>query len=435
LPVKIDLAKMPADNAGLIANSLALMKKERLYLLLLSAVFVSTLLILGLFNAIIDPHRFFNLVSIKGLNEYKTYVTKMRLRKPVHIYQRKPTILIMGSSRAGGGLHCQDYTRDESECYNTALRGITTYEQYRLLEHAITVTDVADKKIQQVILKLSYATFTETELTKEGFEESLATHENEGLSFDFYKAILEKYFYALFSWESLTDSRMTIEYQNKPYAWRATSVWNFEKDGSWKTYSLARYENDPALMHDNRSKQWVSSVNAMQGQFTYMKKQVDDRVNLERNYENFARLLELAYRHHLPMKMMFPSEHADYLSLMNDAGMWPYMEEWKRRIVLMNEQIAAQYHSTPYLIWDFGGFNEYSTETSWDQLPVGQSMQWYEDIVHFQGELGAKMLQAMREQQTSGNWFQVVDSHNIEKHLEKIRQDRETYKIKTAKSH
>jgi hypothetical protein len=434
LPVKIDLAKMPADNAGSL-KLLAIMKKERLYLLSLSAIFISGLLLLGLFNAIIDPHRFFNLVSIKGINEYKTYVTKMRLRKPVHIYQRKPTILIMGSSRAGGGFHCQDYTSAVSECYNSALRGITTYEQYRLLEHAVNVDETAGKKVQQVILKLSFATFTETDLTKEGFEEDLATHENQGISFAFRKALLEKYFYALFSWEAITDSRMTIEYQNKPYAWRATGVWNFEEDGSWKTYILPEYQNNPELTHNNRSKQWTSSVHAMTGQFAAMKNQVDEHVNFEQNYRNFSHLLELAYRHHLPMKMLFPSEHADYLLLMDAAGMWPYMEEWKRRVILMNEEIAARYHTAPYPIWDFGGFNKYSTETPWDRLPVGQSMLWYEDIVHFQGELGAKMLVAIRDGQTQGNWFETVDSSNIERHLEKIRQDKDAYKIKTAKSH
>jgi len=406
------------------------MKKEQKYLLLLSTVFLSALLLLGLFNAIIDPHRFFNLVTIHGVNEYKTYVTKMRLRKPVHIYQRKPTILIMGSSRAGGGLHCEDFTPKVNECYNSALRGITTYEQYRLLEHAITVAGAAHKKIERVVLKLSYATFAETDLTKEGFEETLAAHEGEGITFALRKAVLEKYFYALFSWEALTDSRMTIEYQDKPYAWRATGVWNFEEDGSWKTYLLPEFKNNPDAIHLNRSKQWGSSVNAMVGQFSFLKNQIDQHTNFEQNYYYFNKLLDLAYRHQIPLDMMFPPEHADYLQLMDQAGIWNNMEDWKRRVIAMNEQMAAAHHASPYLIWDFGGINEYSTETSWDQLPVGQSMQWYEDIVHFQGSLGAKMLAAVRDHQTRSDWFETVDSNNIGQHLEKIRKDKDNY-VKT----
>jgi len=430
---------MPADNAGSLRcaafNEKTVMKKERKYLLLLLAAFVSALLILGLFNAIIDPHRFFNLVTIKGVNEYKTYVTKMRLRKPVHIYQRKPTILIMGSSRAGEGLHCEDLTAKLDDCYNSALRGITTYEQFRLLEHVITVATAADKPLEQVVLKLSYATFSETDLTKEGFEEALAAHEDDHIGFALRKAVLEKYFYALFSWEAFTDSRMTMKYQDKPYAWRATGVWNFEKDGSWKTYLLPKYQNDPELTHTNRSKQWISSVKSMQGQFATMKKQIDQHTDLEPNYQNFNRLLDLAYRHHVPMDILLPPEHAEYLLLMNEAGIWQDMEAWKRRVILLNELTAARYHATPYPIRDFGGFNEYSTEVPWDKLPVGQSMLWYEDIVHFQGTLGAKMLAAVRENQSQGDWFETVNSNNIERHLEKIRHDRDVYKMNQAKLH
>jgi hypothetical protein len=403
------------------------MKKERQYLLSLLAVVSLSLLGLGLFNAVIDPHRFFHLATIPGVNEYKTYVTKMRLRKPVHIYQRRPTILLMGSSRAGGGLHCEDFTTRVDDCYNTALRGITTYEQYRMLEHVIAVDEAAHRTIENIVLELSYATFYETDLTKEGFEEALAAHEGEGISFTLRKAVWEKYLYALFSWEALTDSRMTIEYQDKPYAWRATGIWNFEADGSWKTYELPQYEKDPQLVHTNRSKQWGSSVNAMVGQFAYLRGQINRHVNFEHNYRNFARLLDLAYRQHLPMEMMFSSEHADYLRLVDDAGLETDSENWKRRIVAMNEQIAAEYHQTPYLIWDFGGYNQYSTEIPWNQLPVGQSMQWYEDIVHFQGALGTKMLAAIRDHQTQGSWFEVVNSQNIEAHLEKIRRDKQVY--------
>jgi len=403
------------------------MKKERQYLLALAAINGALILATGLFNAVIDPHRFFHLVTIPGVNEYKTFVTKMRLRKPVHIYQRAPTIVIMGSSRAGGGLHCEDFTPKPDDCYNTALRGITTYEQWRLLEDIVEIDAAAHKPLERIVLKLSYATFSETELTKEGFEEALVAHEGQGITFAQRRAVWEKYLYALFSWEALHDSAMTIAYQHKPYAWRATSVWNFENDGSWKTYALPEYESNPALVHMNRSKQWGSSVNAMAGEFRYLKGQIDQHVDFEHNYDYFARLLDLAYRHHLPLDMMFPSEHADYLYLLSNAGLWDDAENWKRRLVAMNEKIAAEHGQTPYRIWDFGGFNEYSTETPWDRVPVGASMQWYEDIVHFDGSLGALMLAAVRDNQTQGAWFETVNSANIDAHLAHIREGRDQY--------
>jgi hypothetical protein len=55
-------------------------------------------------------------------------------------------------------------------------------------------------------------------------------------------------------------------------------------------------------------------------------------------------------------------------------------------------------------------------------------MQWFEDIVHFQGSLGALMLAAVRDHQVQGDWYEVVDSNNIEKHLDAMRRDKDTYK-------
>jgi hypothetical protein len=366
-------------------------------------------------------------VSIEGVNQYKPYVTKMRLRKPIHIFQRKPTILIMGSSRAGGGLHCEDFTQKVDACYNSALRGITTYEQYRLLEHAITVADSAHKKIERVVLKISYATFTETSLTKEGFEENLAAHEDEGVNFTLRKAMLEKYLYALFSWEALSDSRITYSFQDKPYGWRATDIWSFEQDGSWRTYPTKSFKSGPELVHSNQSKKWGSSMNAIVGPFTQLKNQIDNHVDFELSYQNFSKLLDLAYRHHIPMDIMLSPEHAFYLKLLDETGLWPHTEDWKRRVVSINEQIAATHNTKPYKIWDFGGYNEYSTEASWDEIPVGQKMQWYEDIVHFQPRLGALILAAIRDNETKGAWFEVINHENIEKHLTKIRNDKDAY--------
>lgn len=78
---------------------------QRKYLLWLLALLLLGVGVLASFNALMDPHRFFNAPLIPGVNVYKTFTSHMRIRKPIHIYQRAPTTLIMGSSRAGEGLH------------------------------------------------------------------------------------------------------------------------------------------------------------------------------------------------------------------------------------------------------------------------------------------------------------------------------------------
>lgn len=403
------------------------MKNERHYLLLLGVFLLTGVTSFGAFNFIVDPHRFFNVVNIEGFNAKKPYVTKIRLRKPLHIFSKAPTTLIMGSSRAGEGLHCKDFTTKLDECYNTALRGITTYEQKRVLEHAIVSAEYAGKQVERVVLKLSYATFTETDLTKEGFEDDLFAKEASGVDFALLKALLDKYLYALFSWEALSDSRYTLYYQDKPSGWFSVGIWSLEPDGSWHTYPLERAKQEPAWYRTQRMNQWGSAESAMRKGFSQLKHQIDTGVDLEQNYVYLEQLLDLAYRHNIQMDILLPTEHVSYLQLLDSYGLWPYAENYKRRIIEINERLASRYSKPAYRVWDFGGINRFSTEKHWDELPAGAVMSNYVDIVHFSSELGAQMLGVIRDGKTQGDWYEVVDGKNIDEHLERLRHEKDSY--------
>lgn len=403
------------------------MNPERRYLLLLGFFLLAGVMAVGAINLVVDPHRFFNLVSIEGFNAKKPYVTKIRLRKPVHIHARAPSILIMGSSRAGEGLHCQDFTARLDECYNSALRGITTYEQKRVLEHAIVSAQRAGKRVERIVLKLSYATFTETDLTKEGFEDDLFAHEATGADFVLRKAILDKYLYALFSWEALSDSRYTLHYQEKPSGWFSVGVWSLEPDGSWHTYPLERAKADPAWYRKQRMNQWGGAANAMNKGFGQLKKQIDAQTSFEQNFVYLEQLFDLAYRHDIDMDILLPTEHVSYLQLLDEHGLWPYAEDYKRRIVAINEKLATQYQKPAYRVWDFGGVNRYSTEKHWGDLPSGDVMHNYVDIVHFSSALGALMLEVIRDNKMNGDWYELVNSNNIESHLHRLRREMDAW--------
>jgi len=78
-------------------------------------------------------------------------------------------------------------------------------------------------------------------------------------------------------------------------------------------------------------------------------------------------------------------------------------------------------------VWDFEAFNEYAKEPVWEELPVGQVMRWYKDIVHFSEELGAKMLEVIVQEQMDGDWYRVIDSSNLESHLQNLRAEKDAY--------
>lgn len=401
--------------------------KQRKYLWCLLALLLLPVVSLAGFNWLMDPHRFFGSPNIPGVNVYKTFTSHMRIRKPIHIYQRAPTTLIMGSSRAGEGLHCEYLPGPFAECYNAAIRGITPYEQLRILEHAVVSAREAHKKIERVVLNLGFATFTETDISNEGFEESLYARWPAGFTFALHKAVLDKLLYALFSREAFAASRNTLFFQDKVQGWFSIGVLSFEPDGSWRTHPLARASTDPEWVHNKNAKMWGSAANAIERGYAGLKGEIDQAERFEKNYQSFEQLMEIAYRENLALDIMLSPAHVEYMRTLDRYGLWPHEEQWKRRIVEINERLAAKYKVPAYRIWDFEAFNDYAKEATWDELPIGKTMRWYKDVVHFSEELGTKMLAVIVQQQTDGDWYRLINSDNLEKHLQTLRGEKEAY--------
>lgn len=422
----VDLPDEPVNNAASPEEPKAV-STERKYLLWLGTLLLAGVLSLGAFNWLMDPHRFFDSPDIPGVNVYKTFTSHMRIRKPIHIYQRAPTTLIMGSSRAGEGLHCEYLPGPFAECYNAAIRGITPYEQWRMLEHAVVAAREAGKPIQRVVLNLGFATFTETGLSNEGFEEALFARLPEGTTFTLHKAVLDKLLYALFSREAFEASRNTLLFQDRVQGWFSIGVLSLEKDGSWRTHPLPRASTDAEWVHNKNAKMWGSAANAIENGYGELERQIQQPGRFEKNYQSFEHLLEVAYQEKLFVQIMLSPAHVEYMHALDRHGLWPYEEQWKRRVVEINERLARKYHMQAYRIWDFEAFNEYAKEPSWNALAVGQTMQWYKDVVHFSEALGAKMLDVLVREQLDGNWYSVVNGDNLEAHLQQLRAEKDAY--------
>jgi hypothetical protein len=351
----------------------------------------------------------------------------MRIRKPIHIYQRAPSTLIMGSSRAGEGLHCEYLPGPFEECYNAAIRGITPYEQWRILEHAVVSAREADKKIERVILNLGFATFTETSLSNEGFEEALFARLPEGFTFALHKAVLDKLLYALFSREAFSASRNTLHFQDRVQGWFSIGILSLEPDGSWRTHPLPRASTDAEWVHKKNLNMWGSAANAIESGYRKLKREVERPGRFEQNYDYFERLMTVAYQEKIPLDILLSPAHVEYMRTLDRHGLWPHEEQWKRRVIEINERLAAQYQVPAYRVWDFEAFNDYAKEPVWDDLPIGKTMRWYKDVVHFSEELGTKMLEVIIQQQTEGGWYRVIDSNNLENHLQNLRAEKEAY--------
>lgn len=399
------------------------MKKIVKYNILMALVILTFIVSLGLFNLIVDPYNFFYSPKIEGFNALKTHALKIRLSKPVHIFHKKPSVLILGNSSGGRGFRCSALPKAEkSSCYNGSVPSMTMYESLRTFEHT-----VATGKLEKVYLLLSYGAFTGSKKYAKGIMDDDFLKLNKDNYFSFYKRLLNKYLYSLFSYDGFSDSRYTIFFQNKNSGWFSIGVWNLHDDGSW---SIIPFNKDYAWQHKQKRGTWALVINTLTNKFKGLGSdpQRTER-HIDKNSAYLSRWLTLAQKNNIDVQIMIPPSHSDYLRIIDEQGLWESYENWKRMVVSINELIAKKEGDTAYSIWDFSGIHQYSREESWENIKNNETMKWYADAIHFDVMLGDEMLAVANQNIENGSWFNKINSQNIDYQIKRRYKEKENYFI------
>jgi hypothetical protein len=116
--------------------------------------------------------------------------------------------------------------------------------------------------------------------------------------------------------------------------------------------------------------------------------------------------------------------HADELEILDLLGYWPLFETWERELVTLTTDSAKVTGSQPIQLWDFTGYDSYTTEA----VSVGRSvLQWFWEPAHYTRALGNLIV--MRIFGQGDDHFGVLLSPaNIEAHLADIREERRLYR-------
>jgi hypothetical protein len=76
----------------------------------------------------------------------------------------------------------------------------------------------------------------------------------------------------------------------------------------------------------------------------------------------FRSLLDIVYRDNVDLRILISPSHARLWEAPDSVGLWKKFEQWKREMVQINEQQANKYGKTPFPLWDFSGYNTFTTE-------------------------------------------------------------------------
>jgi len=331
----------------------------RSYLIQATLAALFFLLCIGAFNWWSDPFGIWRPVDFERYNR-NAQVFYLRMSKPRQIVRIKPTAAIIGSSRSGSINPHNEVWAGET-AYNLSVHGLTLYEMKRFIEHA-----QAQGRLKKLMIGVEFDTFIDT-------------HQNVGLGFA--DARMAKPGDSGMDWASFvqwvrdlrdtlfTSSTLVLSVQAE--LGRRPEGRAVQADGSWR-YPVAKGTGKDAFIGA--------------GELLLRRTGDSTRATLDDNLAIFAEILEFCHRHHIDTRLYVSPEHLFMTDLRDRAGYGEERNDFLRRVVALNEEVAAKAGEPPFPIW---GFN--LMENIVDQ-PLhegdGNASDWFRDGFHFYSKLG-----------------------------------------------
>ncbi len=377
------------------------MKSYMNKLLILSIIFVITAIS---FNWLINPYGIFHSPEIEGINKKKPeFSTHLRLAKARAVYEQKPEAVILGTSRSEFGFDPNHPGWKSNLVYNLALSGCNMYEALRYFQYVHSI-----KPQKQVILAVEFFMFNIFQKNKPDFKESNFTR-NQLLTL----ASIDTFFASL---KTVFKQHTEEEYlHNGQHHWTFNANNIREQGGHRRAFRAT----EKGYMKDT----WFQGRQKLY-KFTNRK---------ESTLNYFRTLLDIAYRDNVDLRILISPSHARLWEALDSVGLWKKFEQWKREMVQINEQQANKYGKTPFPLWDFSGYNTFTTEEVPPLDDKKTQMKWYWESSHYKKELGDYVLDRVFQYNhpdriIPDDFGKLLQSKNIEQQLAKIGTEQLNYR-------
>ena len=347
-------------------------------------------LLVGGFNLIVDPYDIFDSPKIEGFNANKPEIESIqRVYKAIKQNSAKTDILLIGTSRTDRGLDPAN-KNIKQDAYNSSINSGLPREYEFYIDTAVK------NGAKEVIIGVDLFTFYAKDHFRPDFDKTA-----------FGKFEPAKY---ILSRDALTSSLKTIRsVEQNPY--------------------LKIGLRDPSLSELETKKVGGYKKNfegSEKGYFgSHYAKDFDKSQNT--HWQAFERILEKVHKRGIKITLFISPSHARQWEVLAIAQGWKMFEEYRRRLIAVNEDVARRNGKEAFVLWDFAGYHPLTTETVPDDPKA--RMKWYWDSSHYKKELGDIVLDRMFDGNFSGGGdypdFGVkLTSQNIDAHLSKLRTDR-----------
>jgi hypothetical protein len=345
------------------------------------------LLLVALFTIAVDPYAVFGTPRLEGVNALKPAIgTKVRMAKVHQVMKALPRAIVIGNSRPEMGLDPDHpcWPAASRPVYNVAVPGLSVYGQVRYGQHAL-----ASGEVGLILVGLDFIDFlVAPDRADDPRAWPILEQEPMPLRIDafgrpragFFRDRLKDRFLASLSLDALGDSIATLIRQDPASAITRTTL-GFNP-GEPIFGPIIRHEG-ARLLFEQKDRELARRLSARPWALVHA------GTDWSASFEAISRLLGAAKAEGAGVMPFINPLHADFLLLIDQAGLWPLMEAWKRRVLA----IAAGEGKTA--VWDFSGLGEHALESVDEVAARGESLRWFWEPSHYRQALGDRMLSTM----------------------------------------
>jgi len=290
---------------------------------IVAVIIISTMVF---FNFVVDPNGVFDVVSIKGFNQYKTQSISDRITKFYYARRFKPDSLIMGTSRAVfiDPLDMGKYTKDR--VYNLAINASTTYEHYLYLR---SLTEFCT--IKHMILGVDFISFIARVREQTHFSEKRLER----------AVYLKDYVDSLFTVAAIKSSYYTVKDNivKKDIIQNDGNGFKFWKRTEGKKKEARFAKRSKSVIKRLAIKVYPSAIQRPE--------------EIRKNLHYLSMIIALAREKNIEYKLYVSPIYGELFDVIYAVHMGDLYEDWKRRLAEISD------------FYDFTGHNEITDSHVW----------------------------------------------------------------------
>lgn len=306
----------------------------------------------------------------------------IRLIKVLRVKEIKPSSIILGNSRAEAAFD-PEHKYFKKPSYNLAVSGGTIYESLLYLKYAIKKGN-----LKNVLLVVDWEMFNDVMKKASDFDEY----------FD------ENFYKYLFNISVLKTSISTIFNKNyiNPYLENGLRYTN--PDFLPENGHLAA-----SIEYERSNKKYLNINNIYLG-------------TKRSSMNDFKEILEICYDNNINLEIIFGPMNIRHWEAFDYYLNLEVYYKWKKDLVESVEKTANKFNKLSFRIVDFSLYNELTAEHVPNDSKV--RMKYYWESSHYKKELGDIVLDRLLDISSYRDFGVELNSHNIDKHIQKLRYDR-----------